>query len=382
MTNEDESYERENGGNRQNKGRPAKEIYKPKKRITDLGLEAQFSNLSTQNDEPSGEHDYRRGQNGNRGNYRGRGDRRGGRGDHRGRGRRGRGGRGRGGIIQDGYMSNDGDDERDNRDRRTEDRNDRYADNRQQYTFNQKAADKANKPKEKSLKMVTGPNTVSWKRDYSYPEMLVNFVSGNLCSTYDRPMTSRDVCVVNDLFCMQNDLSIYNLLLEEIQSCGIDHEKLFKLWHGNTRGDPGTHLIADDGTNWKKSCPTFNMVLEKIVDFFKMDVKATRFNWYRDSNDWKPYHHDAAAVKPDKAKTQNLTVAVSFGAERQAAFEHAKTKTTISMWQPNGTIYTFGRDVNVMWRHGIPAVHPDQYTDQGRISIIAWGLVDYMEDVD
>ena len=47
-------------------------------------------------------------------------------------------------------------------------------------------------------------------------------------------------------------------------------------------------------------------------------------------------------------------MAVSFGAERQAAFEHAKTKTTISMWQPNGTIYTFGRDVNVMWRHGIP----------------------------
>ena len=56
----------------------------------------------------------------------------------------------------------------------------------------------------------------------------------------------------------------------------------------------------------------------------------------------------------NSAKTQNLTVAVSFGAERQAAFEHAKTKTTISMWQPNGTIYTFGRDVNVMWRHGIP----------------------------
>ena len=71
------------------------------------------------NDEPSGEHDYRRGQNGNRGNYRGRGDRRGGRGHHRGRGRRGIGGRGRGRIIQDGYMSNDGDDERDNRDRRT-----------------------------------------------------------------------------------------------------------------------------------------------------------------------------------------------------------------------------------------------------------------------
>ena len=58
------------------------------------------------NDEASGKHDNRRGQDGNRGNYRG-------------RGRRGIGGRGRGRIIQDGYMSKDGDDDRDNRDRRT-----------------------------------------------------------------------------------------------------------------------------------------------------------------------------------------------------------------------------------------------------------------------
>ena len=25
-----------------------------------------------------------------------------------------------------------------------------------------------------------------------------------------------------------------------------------------------------------------------------------RFNWYRDSSEWKPFHHDAAAVKEDK----------------------------------------------------------------------------------
>ena len=47
---------------------------------------------------------------------------------------------------------------------------------------------------------------------------------------------------------------------------------------------------------------------------------------YRDSKEWKPFHHDAAAVKADKARTQNFTVAVSFGLERDAAFEHAKTK--------------------------------------------------------
>jgi hypothetical protein len=38
-----------------------------------------------------------------------------------------------------------------------------------------------------------------------------------------------------------------------------------------------------------------------------------RFNWYRDLKEWKPYHHDAAAVDPRKAKTQNFTVGISFG---------------------------------------------------------------------
>ena len=62
-------------------------------------------------------------------------------------------------------------------------------------------------------------------------------------------------------------------------------------------------------------------------------------------------------MKADKAKTQNFTVALSFGGERDAAFEHAKTKTVISMPQPNGTAYTFGQDINILWRHGILQVY-------------------------
>ena len=54
-----------------------------------------------------------------------------------------------------------------------------------------------------------------------------------------------------------------------------------------------------------------------------------------------------------QARTQNFTVAVSFGVERDAAFEHAQSKNVISMPQPNGTIYTFSKDVNIIWRHGI-----------------------------
>ena len=57
-------------------------------------------------------------------------------------------------------------------------------------------------------------------------------------------------------------------------------------------------MIADDKQgNWKKRCPTFLKVVKKMTEYFKMDVKATRFNWYRNSSEWKPFHHDAAAVK-------------------------------------------------------------------------------------
>ena len=80
-------------------------------------------------------------------------------------------------------------------------------------------------------------------------------------------MTSRDVIIVNDLYCMQNDLSIYNLLLDEIKSCGIPDDQLFKLWHGNQEIE-GTHMIADDKTHWKTKCPTFKMVLDKATSFF------------------------------------------------------------------------------------------------------------------
>ena len=38
-------------------------------------------------------------------------------------------------------------------------------------------------------------------------------------------------------------------------------------------------------------------------------------------------------MKPDKAGKQNITVGVSFGATRDAAFEHAQTMTVIGIPQ-------------------------------------------------
>ena len=68
----------------------------------------------------------------------------------------------------------------------------------------------------------------------------------------------------------------------------------FTLWHGDS------HLIADDkrmGGRWKKASPSFQKVVARMEEYFGIKIQATRFNHYRDASDWKPYHHDAAAVK-------------------------------------------------------------------------------------
>jgi hypothetical protein len=181
------------------------------------------------------------------------------------------------------------------------------------------------------------------------------------------PLTSRDVLLVPNLFADFAAGELYMRLVEEISSCGVPPEQLLRPWHGDT------HLIADDHTPWKRSAPIFAMVIERIRAFFQMDIKATRFNWYKDTSSWKPFHFDSAAVNPDKAATQNFTVAVSFGATRDAAFEDARTKTVISIPQADGTIYCFAKDTNILWRHGI--LKEKETRPEGRISIIAWGWV-------
>lgn len=217
-------------------------------------------------------------------------------------------------------------------------------------------------------------NTESFQPSFAPPDMRM-IVESSKQSKYPRIIKSNDLIVINDLFSEYDDKNIYQSLLREVNNSGINNQNLWKLWHGNT------HMIADDKKKWKEKCPTFNMIIDKIKTYFNMDIKATRFNWYRDSSEWKPFHHDAAAVKTDKAKTQNLTVGVSFGDEREVAFENVKTKAVISLPLSNGSIYVFSKDVNIEWKHGILQIPHEKRdpTEKGRLSIIAWGWVE-MED--
>ena len=159
----------------------------------------------------------------------------------------------------------------------------------------------------------------------------------------------------------------------EVKKFNLNNKDVWKLWHGDT------HFIADDKLNWKEKCPTFGKVIKKVQDYFGMKVNATRLNWYKNSNEWKPFHHDAAAIKPHIAKKQNFTVGISFGAQRDACFEHSKNKTRVQIPLKNGYIYCFNKTVNEEWKHGIPQVPKSAFNNKGRISIILWGKLN-MDD--
>ena len=231
------------------------------------------------------------------------------------------------------------------------------------------AAEKAEKKERRGGRKAR--NTESFTPDHSPPAMRI--VVDMATDKLSVPLQVRDVTLHPNLFNRPGDATLYQRLVSEIEHCGVPEERLFKSWHGDS------HWIADDSTGWKKKCPTFLEVIARIQHYFSMDIKATRFNWYKDTSEWKPFHHDAAAVKPDKAKTQNFTVAVSFGATRDAAFEEVGSKTVLALPCPDRSVYCFARDVNIMWKHGILQVPPAQQTADGRISVIAWGWIDLAE---
>lgn len=205
-------------------------------------------------------------------------------------------------------------------------------------------------------------NTESFTPRHQEPSIRIlfndNIRNGNEISIHDNLFSESD--------CLYEDL------LNEIDN------DIYKPWHGNT------HLIADDShyINWKQENKYFEFIVKQLCKYFCMTPGATRVNYYSNEDDWKPYHHDSAALKPEKAKTQNITVGLSLGTTREISFEstHYNTneRVTINFPLHNCTVYSFGNKVNCDFRHGIPQLSPDtinndKFKYEGRISVIIWG---------
>ena len=216
-----------------------------------------------------------------------------------------------------------------------------------------------------------GQNTESFDPRSTIVRPDVRIIIGPNTETYGKPLKHDDVVVVPNFFCDVDDWSLYYKLIEEMREVQAKDSKGSE-WISWAEG---AHLITKNPTG----SPAYQAIQDKIAKYFQIPQTSvgTRFNWYRDSSDWKPFHHDSAAFNPQRAANQNITVGASFGCSRELAFLHAKTGTKIYFPQTNGMLFSFGRDANITWKHGINALSEEDQASvggKGRVSIILWGL--------
>lgn len=186
---------------------------------------------------------------------------------------------------------------------------------------------------------------------------------------YPKPVSHDDVIIVPDFFCAKDDWNVYYKLLEEMRDCQsrAENKSEWLSWH------EGAHLLTKN----PEGSRTYQAILERLREYFGIvnnGDQGTRYNWYRDGSDWKPFHHDSAAFNAQRAAAQNCTIGISFGASRELAFRHAKTGELVYFPQTNGMLFFFGRDANIRWQHAINALPVEDQHEKGRVSIILWGL--------
>lgn len=182
---------------------------------------------------------------------------------------------------------------------------------------------------------------------------------------YPHAIKSDDVIITPDF---ETEPKLYDILVSEMKE--LQNNKVkdseYISWAC------GTHLLVK---NPEKS-PTFQRIIKHICDYYSVDPKtiSVRFNMYKDDVDWKSLHNDSAAFNKERAEKQNITIGLSLGKTRELVFKHAKNSTLVYMPMPNGSLYSFSKAVNIQWLHGINAIPKEQQTNEGRISIIVWGL--------
>lgn len=105
---------------------------------------------------------------------------------------------------------------------------------------------------------------------------------------FTKPLKHDDVVIIPELFGPESNWDIYYKLVSEMRTLQANNVKgsEWQSWH------EGAHLISKNPVGSE----TFEMVIEKLCEYFSIRRKSvgTRFNWYRDSSDWKPFHHDSA----------------------------------------------------------------------------------------
>jgi hypothetical protein len=168
-----------------------------------------------------------------------------------------------------------------------------------------------------------GRNTESFDPSTTLVRPDMRILVGPNADVYGSVLKHDDVVIVPDFFCQRDDWSLYYKLIDEMRDCQAHGEKdsQWISWH------EGSHLISKN----PNGSSTYQEIQSRIAQYFKIPMQSvgTRFNWYRNSTDWKPFHHDSAAYNHQRAQNQNITVGVSFGSTRELAFLNVKNGTKI-----------------------------------------------------
>jgi len=180
----------------------------------------------------------------------------------------------------------------------------------------------------------------------------IDKVNGELILDYEKVLKGGCIYLPN-YFCSIDNLTLFNKLIEEI----------------DTNTDFG---LVKWSKHFKHENPTFsetfNDIIKRMADYFKVEVLQTRLNYYKDGTDWKPFHHDSHAYT--NSIKEDFTMGASFGTSRELEFLHESTGNRFKFPQNNGDIFAFTSEVNKKFMHGVPKVNKEIGP---RISIIAWG---------
>ena len=220
-----------------------------------------------------------------------------------------------------------------------------------------------------------GRNTESFDPASTLVRPSMRIIVGSNREVYGKPLKHDDVIICPEFLCKEDDWNMYYDLIKEMREATQNNDckgSEFISWA------EGAHLISKNPSGSQ----SYLQIQEKISKYFEIPQKSvgTRFNWYRDSTDWKPLHHDSAAFNPSRARNQNITVGCSLGSTRELVFMHARTGERLYFPQTNGMLFSFGRDVNIHYKHGINALQEDEQNGKGRVSIILWGNAPHIID--
>jgi len=214
------------------------------------------------------------------------------------------------------------------------------------------------------------------------PDMRLVFGNPNLFK-FNKILKGDDIVMVPGFFGPDANTSSYSKLMEEIADLkheqegmlkeGADNEDIdvaawkWKQWHQV----PGTHDIFTNPADGE----TFNMVVDRLCEYFNIRKDTVKFNWYR-GQIAQPFHHDLAG-----AQKHNVTVGASFGTMRELAFVHNESNVKVNIPLPNNSAIAYGENVNLAWKHGVDHIQDSSTDKGGRISIYIHGVSrDVMED--